>query len=260
MSFSFTKWYIDGVDDDANAMIAYWARLAMHGVELTWHAVTSYPAETPSVHAWSTRHVEPPFRDGAHLFWQAPALGITVNMHAADAPHDVALLRRADGVVHWSGQTQSALLRIQRAGEPDFQGRGYAECLSLTIAPWHLPIDTLEWGRWIADDGAHASTWFRWHGAHDLRHVVEDGRDAHGVSVDGTQICTSSSALTLSPLRTLEHRSLREILSPHTLIMPLVPDSLLSLEESKWLAHGTRTDADGSEHQGFAIYESVVFR
>jgi hypothetical protein len=89
---------------------------------------------------------------------------------------------------------------------------------------------------------------------------VEDARDACDVSIEGTDVTSATSTLRLQPIRTLEHRSLREILSPLPMVTRVIPASMLSLEETKWIAHGERTDADGSVRRGFAIYESVVFR
>lgn len=137
-------------------------------------------------------------------------------------------------------------------------------------APWHVPIDTLEWGRWVADDRSRASTWFRWHGAHPLSLVVEDGRDHHASDIDAAhalgshadtaRIETATSVLTLAAGRELEHRRLGTILDRIPHLSAIVPATIRALEDTKSLSLATRVDADGSTRTGWAIHETVHFR
>lgn len=258
--FTLTKWYLDGVDETGRVVIAYWARLAMGELHVTWHALSEYDARAAARSAWSLAPVAPPRRVGDRLTWDADALGSSIAMECADVPHELTLLDAPDGVVWWRGETMAARMRVERTGGESFDGVGYAECLTLTVAPWRLPIDTLEWGHWIAADRARASTWFRWRGAHPLTLVVEDGRNATGALVDGTSVTTATATLEIAPARMLERRHLGEILSPIPPLTRVVPDSLLALEETKWLGRGTRWDADGSRHDGWSVFETVHFR
>jgi hypothetical protein len=40
--FALEKWYMDAVDSDGSAAIAYWASLTWMGVDVTWHNVCHY--------------------------------------------------------------------------------------------------------------------------------------------------------------------------------------------------------------------------
>jgi hypothetical protein len=181
-------------------------------------------------------------------------------MEPADSPRDLTLLDSPAGAVHWRGETMAAMTRVDHRERSPFMGVGYAECLTLTMAPWNLPIETLQWGHWVSVDLAHASTWFRWRGAHPLDRVVEDGRDATGAAVDGLSVSTATATLHIVPSRMLERRHLGEIVSPIPLLARVVPDSLLALEETKWIGRGTRRDVDGATHDGWAVFETVHFR
>ena len=260
MAFAFTKWYLDGVNDAGDVCIMYCTRLDVGDLSLAWHAVTDYPAAGTARQRWSVTPVGVPTPVGARLMWDAPGLDLTLVMDACDRPRDVRLLDRTDGAVVWHGATMAANLWLERHGRPVFEGAGYAECLSLTIPPWQLPIDTMEWGHWMSDDRAHASTWFRWRDAHPLDRVIEDGGDAESVLIDGARVTTAHSTLEITRERQLVRRTLRDIIRTIPLVTRVVPESLLALVETKWVGRGTRHDADGSTHDGWAIRETVRFR
>lgn len=258
--FTLTKWYLDGVDDSGRVVIVYWARLAMGELHVTWHALSEYDAGAPARRASSLTQVAPPQRVNGELRWCSDALGVSLALECDDAPRELTLLDAPERAVQWRGETMASRMRMERYGQASLDGVGYAECLTLSVAPWQLPIDALEWGHWIAADRTRTSTWFRWHGARPLTCVIEDGRDAVGARVDGTSVMTATATLELAPVRMLERRHLREIVSPIPLLTRVVPDSLLALEETKWLGRGTRRDVDGSGHDGWSIFETVQFR
>lgn len=258
--FAFTKWYLDGVNEGGDVCTMYCTHLEVGDLALTWHAVADYPVTGEPQQRWSLARVAAPELVGARLIWEAPALDLSLVMDPFDRPRDVRLLDRADGAVAWHGATMAANLRLERPGQPVFAGAGYAECLSLTIPPWQLPIDTMEWGHWMSDDRAHASTWFRWRDTHPLDRVIEDGGDAASVVIDGARITTANSALEISRERPLERRSLRDIIRAIPLVSRVVPERLLGLVETTWVGRGIRRDADGSTHEGWAIRETVRFR
>ncbi len=258
--FALTKWYLDGVDEAGGAVIAYWTRLSLGDHAITWHALTEFPPDAPARSDWSIASTVPPECRGGVVAWRSDALDVSVTMEPADTPADLLLLDRADGVVRWHGETMASRLVVERHGATVCDGTGYAERLTMTIPPWQLPIDTLEWGRWIATDRQHASTWFCWRGPHPLVQVIEDGRPATDPVVDGASVMTATSALVIAPVRLLERRRIRDIVSPIPGLVHLVPDALLAVEETKWLGRGTRRDHDGTTHTGWAIHETVRLR
>lgn len=241
-------------------IIAYWARLAMGDLHLTWHALSEYDPGAKPRRAWSLVPVAPPQRPGATLTWATDALALSITMQPCESPQEVTLLDAPAGIVRWRGETAAARMQVARAGQAPFDGVGYAECLTLTVPPWQLPIDTLDWGRWISHDRMHSSIWFRWRGAHPLVLVVEDGHAAADAVIDGTTVSTATATLDIQPSRLLERRHLGEIVSPIPLLTRVLPQSLLALEESKWLGHGTRRDRTGATHDGWAVFETVHFR
>jgi len=256
--FSLSKWYVDGVDASGRVVIAYWARLAMRDVGLTWHALTEY-ADEDVARDWSVATVLPPVRDEGRITWQSEVLDLSLHLTPRDAPCTLTLLESPAGAVEWHSDTMTAALRLERRGRPAFEGTGYAECLSMTLPPWQLPIDTVDWGHWSATDHSRSSTWFRWRGAHPLTIVVEDGRRATSPSVDGTTITTEHSSLDVSPVRLLERRHLGEVLSPIPLLARAVPSWMLRMQETKWLGHAVRRDVDGTARDGWAVFERVTF-
>src|SRR3972149_3718078 len=45
--FELVKWYLDAVEPDGSATIAYWASLGWLGIGVTWHNATRYPLGHP---------------------------------------------------------------------------------------------------------------------------------------------------------------------------------------------------------------------
>src|SRR5262245_19565399 len=66
---------------------------------------------------------------------------------------------------------------LNGAVEGATNGRGYAEQLRMTVAPWRLGIDRLWWGRFCGDQ--HSLVWIVWEGRHPLRLVLFDGSAAN---------------------------------------------------------------------------------
>ena len=251
---------MDGVDAAGRVVIAYWARLSLRELNVTWHALSEYDVEGGARRTSSLAPVPPPSRRGGRISWRSDALPVSLHMDVEDAPHERMLLETPNGIVHWRGETMAAEMHLVRAGQATFCGLGYCECLTLSLPPWTLPIDAVDWGHWIAADCSRSSTWFRWRGDHPLTLVVEDGRGLTHATVDGTRISPATALLDLSPARQLERRHLGEILTPIPLLSRVVPASLLRLEEAKWLGRGVRRDSDGTRREGWAVFEAVHLR
>jgi hypothetical protein len=227
---------------------------------ITWHALTEYDVDGTTRRTSSLVGTPPPGRCDGRIVWSSQALGLSWTMEPADIPSERCLLESAHGAVDWRIETMAAAMRLERAGTTPFHGVGYAECLTLTVPPWRLPIDVVDWGHWMSTDHSRSFTWLRWRGEHPLTLVLADGHPATPAAVDGTVISTAAASLDISPVRRLEQRQLREIIAPIPLLTHVVPSSVLGLEETKWVGRGVRRDIDGTSHRGWAVFETVTIR
>jgi hypothetical protein len=135
-------------------------------------------------------------------------------------------------------------------------GRGYAEKLVMTVAPWRLGINRLWWGRFCGEN--RSLVWIVWEGRHPLRLALLDGTDVRLDAVTADAICTQSVSLRLGRRRQL----VDQVLGAGALAdMPwpkrLAPISFLSGRERKWLAHG-ELKTDGNQiDRGEVVWETV---
>src|SRR5262249_3059708 len=129
---------------------------------------------------------------------------------------------------------------LNGAVEGAVNGRGYAEQLRMTIAPWRLGIGRLWWGRFCGD--RHSLVWIVWEGRHPLRLALFDGREAGLADVTEDFVCVAPAAR----LHLRERRPLvDETLGTGALAnMPwpkrVAPAAFLRGHERKWLAAGDR--------------------
>jgi hypothetical protein len=148
-SFELRKWYLDCVDADGNAAIAYWAKLRWRYINLYYRTVAINGVE----------------RRCTEVSWRQ-----SVSMEASAPPIRRRLFEGADGIVDWSCEMPRAKARIGSV-----RGDGYAELLRMTVPPWKLPIDELRWGRFIG--GGKWAVWIEWRGALPQKWAFGDAGD-----------------------------------------------------------------------------------
>lgn len=256
--FRLSKWYLDCVGERGEAFIAYWA-------ELRWGRLAVFYASTmlfadEQLEERSSLHAGPaPSFDEGRVQWSCDALesgGVWVSSPPQPS-FDRVLHRQGDGLLEWRCLQPLARATVECRGRR-LCGSGYTECLTLTLAPWELPIDELRWGR--AHFPGRSVVWVDWTGASPQRLVLVDGIEIPGAHVDRARIEALGMALTLD-----ERRVLREGLIADTSVglVPGVREALsrarLLVDEHKWLATAT-LEENGVTRLGTAIHEEVKWR
>ncbi len=255
--FELVKWYLDAVEPDGTATIAYWASLAWLGVDVTWHDVSRYVPGQPPLESSSLRRVPPPAVTDRHITWQSDRLGLASVHEAATPPITVTLLDDAHGRITWECIAPSARARFDRAGATT-EGTGYVERITMTVPPWQLPIDELRWGRWMSDDAATSLVWIDWRGALPRRWVVCNGALHEAASVRDDGIDLHAGRLALGVPRALHTRSVGKMLRGLAGLARVAARIPLSWEEHKWCSRATWTGSAGESVPGWAIHEIVT--
>jgi hypothetical protein len=255
--FALTKWYFDVVDAEGRAAIAYRVRLSWRGLALSWQDVSLFEPCGAVRHRSSLIPTGSPTRRGRHLSWRPSVSSGGVEGDVLHPSTSRMLFQRGRAAVEWRCLSPAARLRIGCSTAPAVTGLGYAECLTMTTAPWRLPIKELRWGRWISSDGSHSLVWIRWSGPRPLALVFLNGALLVEPAISDRRIRAAELDLRLTPVRTLRERSLGQIVEPIRAVSRLVPKSFLSLQETKWLSTGRLL---GGPETGWAIHERVTFR
>lgn len=252
--FALEKWYLDAVDSDGSAAIAYWASLTWRGVDVTWHNVCRYARGASPEERSSLRRVPPPCVVDGRVTWASKRLALET-VHEPTTPGvAVTMLDDVRGRITWECLAPSALVRANDDGVIR-KGTGYAERISMTVLPWELPLDELRWGRWISDDATTSLVWVDWRGPAPQRWVIHNGTRCDDASVEDGGIALGAGRLALGTPRTLHDRSVGKLLRGITGLARVAAHIPIAWEETKWCSRGTWVGAAGENIQGWAIHE-----
>lgn len=252
--FRLTKWYLDCVSDTGQAAIVYAARVEWRKLRLHYSSLLSLINGTITTRTSMTRLAPQP-TSGDRLFINAPRLHATGEWRRIGPSVEQVFLETERGSVHWNCLQPRAHARIA-IGDRVIEGPGYAECLALTIPPWQLPLQRLQWGRWLSDESS--IVWVDWQGPHSGRWAWRNG-----LPVDASQIAPDQLAFASGqelhldrafPLR--EGRVSRTILPSASSLARIFPGSMFAIQENKWLSRGDLVE-NGRQSFGWAVHELV---
>ena len=257
--FQLVKWYLDSVEPNGSATIAYWSSLDWLGLDFSWHEVTRYAVGSPPAERSSRRHVPPPALVDGHIAWQSPPLRLETTHEPATPGAIATLFDDARGTITWECLAPSARARFDRDGDSR-AGTGYAERMTMTVPPWQLPIDELRWGRWISDDASASLVWIDWRGALPRRWVVFNGVVHAAADVRDDGIDLAAGRLALGAPRTLHDRSVGKMMRGIAGLARIAANIPLTWHETKWCCRATFTGTDRRSAQGWSIHEIVRFQ
>jgi len=266
-SFELIKWYIDVVDQQGRSAIGYWTSLRWGPLALRWEALSLHQPGREAQHRSGRGAAESPGRVGGtdldgragEIAWNSRTLGCEVRCRPWSAAHHATLLHNDAGQVNWTCESPAATVSFsvsaaRGAGEPPMLvvGDGYAEQLTLTLAPWKLPISELRWGRWSCSSSRRSLVWIDWRGASPLTLVLDNGAPTADARVEDDHVRIDGRDLVLTGTRTLHARRLGDMALGG--VAATLSPSWRALEDRKWLSRGML----GGE-TGWAIHETVRF-
>lgn len=256
-TFELSKWYLDAIGDDGDVFIAYAAEVRWRALSIRYTSTLVQRAGSETRVRATLRRADPPSFSGPRLTWASPSLDVAGRWDPLEPEARSTILDREDGSVVWRCHVPRAHAQIDLAGEAPIVGFGYAEHLTLTLAPWRLPIDELLWGRFLSDDTS--LVWIDWRGPHRRQLVLLDGRELGPARIDERGLATEDGALalTLEAPRVLREGALgKTALSILPAVETVLPVRILATEETKWAARGT-LHRGGKRTQGWVIHEVV---
>jgi hypothetical protein len=257
--FALEKWYLDIVEPDGSATIAYWASLTWMGVDVTWHNVCRYALGASPEERSSLRRVPPPSIADGRVTWASKRLELETVHDAVTPGVVVTMLDDARGRINWDCLAPSARARVT-ADRAVHKGTGYAERISMTVLPWEMPIDELRWGRWMSDDASVSLVWIDWRGSSPQRWVIYNGALRDDASVGDDGVALGAGRLALGAPRALHDRSVSKLLRGITGLARVAARIPIAWEETKWCSRATWTGAAGEHIQGWAIHEIVKLK
>jgi hypothetical protein len=246
---------MDCVTEIGDAAILYCADLHWRGVHLTYSSVLSVHKGVIESHSSMAG-----FRLSANsnqILVEFPRLDVSGSWKADAAPVQRTVFENASGSVEWNCLQPRSLVNL-KIGEREYAGLGYAECLTVTLPPWLLPMRQLRWGRFVSPEQSLA--WVDWQGEYLTSFAIHNGRACETLSVSDSEIAIAGGTLRMEesfPLRA--GRLGATVLPGAPALGKLLPRSLRTIEEQKWRSRGVWKAQDRSSH-GWVIHEVVHWK
>lgn len=254
--FRLDKYYLDCIDPDGAACIAYAARLEWGPAALQYAAVLECAADGTrrERHCW--RGIAPPVVSDDEIRWQCDALAVRGTWLRTAPPIEATLHERGRERITWHNLAPRARAEV-RCGDACYAGTGYAERLVMTVKPWRLPFDTLRWGRWHG--GEDTVVWIAWDGATRKRVVYCNGEPSEDATFEDERIVFGARVLSLHDTRTIHDAPITAAIADLPALLRRVPLSFAQAREVKWVSRGcSRAGAHASN--GWALHEVVRLR
>lgn len=250
--FSLVKWYMDCVTDEGSVAILYCADLHWHGVHAQLSSVLSGNKQPAVTRTSISRHQIS--NDGGRISAALPKLDVSGVWEADAAPFERTVYERDTGCVRWNCLQPRSRAHV-RIGDRELSGAGYAECLTITIPPWRLPLRRLRWGRFVSPQDC--LTWIDWHGAYNTCFAIYNGNERMPLAVSDSEVVVDDARLEIEAGVALRSGKLGTTILPGAPgLGKLLPFSIFNVDERKWLSRGSMTTKDGTS-TGWVIHEVV---
>ena len=250
-AFRLSKWYLDCVTDSGNASIAYVGDLAWGRAHLHYSSLLRSAGNNVTQHN-SLRRPSLPVVDGSSISWNSAQFDFGAAWQADSTEVHEAVFKSDGGSVDWHCLMPRAHVCIGNDS-----GLGYIEHLTMTIAPWKIPIQHLRWGRFCsASDWA---VWIDWQGEFSKRILYLNGKSVSASTIEDEQITfDEGSRLLMDRSLTLRKGPLgTTALSSIPGVSKTFPARLLQVNECKWRSRARLECPGRSAIEGWAIHEIV---
>jgi hypothetical protein len=181
------------------------------------------------------------------------------NWEKSESPIESILYQNGNGMVNWSCHHPLSLCNITYQNKT-FSGWGYAETLFLSVKPWHLPIDELRWGRFLAF--GISIIWIQWMGKNPINKVYLNGKEFNDAKIYPDQVLfdAGKNKIVFSEISVIRQVKFSNHLSgiPYLKIL-LSKTRILNTLETKYKSKGMFTSSAGFIHSGWCIYEIVIW-
>jgi hypothetical protein len=252
-SFSLRKWYLDCVSDVGDTVIVYSAELQWHRIRLHYSSVLAC-RENRVITRTSMSRFEEPVVNSDEALLKLPKLGVSGSWKRLSDPVKQTIYETGDGSVEWNCFQPKSFVQANVTDIGEFRGLGYAECLTLTIAPWQLPMRELRWGRFLSADDS--MVWIDWQGEHNFRFAFHNGRVCIPATITDSAIESCTGALQLDRGLSLRSGRLGDTVLRSAPALRLLPSSLFGIVEQKWRSRGKLNRPEGCS-SGWSIHEVV---
>ncbi len=260
--FKLTKHYFDNIDTHGNLVMAYAAELSVFGVTIPYSSVVMLNEQGEWQEHGHLKRAELHHQMGGRGFQQTElhAHGEWRSLSNALEPVELFNVKgKKDKVksVTWHAHTPLAKCEFTHS-DGTIKGLGYAETLTMNIEPWLLPLSELYWGRFLSP--THNVIWLEWRGEQPIRFLFHDGMLQDDFEFSNHTINYEFGEIVLRNTQVIKDEPLVNLAQRFPMVSKLFKKEFLQTREQKFLSRGTLTLHDGTQCEGFALYERVLWK
>ena len=246
------KWYADCVTGD-EIQVQYLARLHLGPLCVSYSGRLGQ--ERSSEIRIGASGFDMPSLDERGMQW--PCHPTNEKLVWSDAySRPIQLWKERDQAVTWNPLVLNG--SVFRPGRRKI-GQGYAEKLTLSLAPWSLGIRRLKWGRFCGS--CHSLVWIEWEGNIPNRIALLDGQHQALLCAERTEIRTEQSRLLIERPKEIVSESIGEgALKALGVLRMFAASRFLSGIETKWLATASLEYQGALIDRGSVVYEEVQWQ
>lgn len=250
--FRIKKNYFDGIDEEGNAIILYFAELSIFGIKIPY---SSYIFNGLQHSTERSTLQESQYKNS---FINNEKLHFSGSWKSIEASISEILFQENKKLLIWNCHTPKAKFNL-RLENNCYEGLGYAETLEMNFSPWKLPISELKWGRFLSEN--HCIIWIEWIGKKPLKKVYWNGNPKENVEISDSGIIFNSENATLkfeNPIP-IKNEKLQTIVTKYPFLNFFFNAKFLQSEEMKYKTKSI-LKINKQEEKGFSLYEKVLWK
>jgi hypothetical protein len=262
-NFHLSKWFLDFVGENGEAMIFYAAKLKWNDWSVGYTSWLDYhPKSGINLKTRYSKVQIPQVKD--HLItWCDSKFGISGTWEALSDKIQARIFDSEEGFLDWECFQPASNVEL-KINDSVLKGKGYAERLTLTVLPWKIPMDELRWGRFGSEK--NILVWIELLEKSKQQWLWLNGEQIGNCIIDDACISIPDKELVLNLDRGVSLESEKKIYALMQKIIRYIPGfnkfmpvNFLMAEECKWLGKGQLQDHGRVIDNGMAIHEWVNF-
>ncbi len=262
-NFYLDKWYLDLITEEGEAMIFYVAKLKWHGFESHYTSWLNFDSVKGTSNNSRLTQVKFPVLKDNSLTWTDTRFGISGQWESLASPIRSRLFESDEGYLDWNCHQPASRVHL-KIGERNIHANGYAEQLILTIPPWKLNLEKLQWGRYGLP--GQNLVWIQWKADETNKWIWQNGAQINECEIADEAIGLPQTGEKLFLDRCVVLESEKKVMSLVARLISHFPGidksmtfKFLMANETKWLSR-TKLEKDGEIiNLGWAIHELVTF-
>jgi len=262
-TFHLSKWFLDFIGDQGEAMIFYAAKLTWHGWSASYTSWLRYDAASGVDLKSRFRHVQIPQLKDNMITWNDPKFGISGTWESKAKMIQSLIFDSEEGSLDWKCFQPASKVQL-RINDKVLKGSGYAEQLILTALPWRIPMDELRWGHFGSDE--NNMVWIELREKDKRQWLWLNEEKIENCIIEDDHIVLPEKDLVLNLDQGIRLESEKKIFSVVEKLIRYIPGfnkvmplNFLMADEIKWFSKGHLQEHSKNIASGMAIHELVNF-